>query len=117
MAVSAASAASVPSRTIPAVVTQVAVSMPSTVTARSLAPLPRIARLESALNPPVDVVVHREQHQAHEKKQAHLLGHLSVPHFDRPAEHGFCGEEEEMPAVEDRDRQQVQDAEVDAEKR
>ena len=46
-----------------------------------------------------------------------LLHDLTVTNVERTSHHAFDEKEQQMPAVEDGDRQQVEDAEVDADHR
>src|SRR6476646_2624623 len=86
-----------------------------TKTCRSYGPTPRTVPLEES--DPFEVVVEREHHEQHEEREPHLLSHLSLPDGQRPAQHRLAGEEQEVPAVEHRHRQEGQQEQVDADHR
>src|SRR5581483_4870324 len=71
----------------------------------------------SAREQAVQVVVEREAHERDQEEHPDLLGDLALADLERAAEHLLDSHEEEVAAVEDRNRKQVQHAEVDAEKR
>src|SRR2546422_7092637 len=62
-----------------------------------------------------DVVSEGVEHQADKEKEPDLLGQLAATDAQGLALDRFDREEQEVPAVEDRDRQEVEHAEVDAE--
>src|SRR2546422_5521830 len=62
-----------------------------------------------------DIVSEGIEHQADQEKDPDLLGQLAAADAQGPALHRFDREEGEVPAVEDRDRQEIEHAEVDAE--
>ena len=66
---------------------------------------------------PIDVVLEGDAHQ--EKEHAHPDEARDLAHAQRkrPPQHPLDGEEHEVPAVEHRDGQQVEEPEVDADDR
>src|SRR5947208_8980929 len=62
-----------------------------------------------------DVVSEGVEHQADQEKNPDLLGQLAAADAQGLALHRFDREEREVPAVEDRDRQEIEHTEVDAE--
>src|SRR3990170_3161747 len=92
----------------------------STAPPETSATLPRgvadsIARITcSTGQEPGDVVVEDERRQREDEREPHLVRQRAHLRGDRLAHQPFDGEEEQVPAVEDRDREQVEDPEVDA---
>src|SRR5262245_23131291 len=68
---------------------------------------------ESKRVDPHQVVVQRVHHQQHEQDEAELLRRLTLPERQRTPHDRLDQEEEQMPPVEHRDRQQVQQGQVD----
>jgi hypothetical protein len=67
-------------------------------------PSPSILRRETAgIEQSVEVVIEHEDHERDEEEEAHLLGHLPLPHAQGAPHDGLYDEEEEVAAVEDRD--------------
>src|SRR5580658_2352585 len=62
-----------------------------------------------------DVIEDYERHQRHEQKQSDLEHRLAVTKFERLALDSLEHEEQQMPAVKQRHRQQIYDAELEAE--
>src|SRR3989442_15242063 len=63
---------------------------------------------------PHQVVVARVDHEQHQQHEAELLGRLPLLERQRAAQDRLDHEEEEMPAVEHRHRQQVEHGQVHA---
>src|SRR5207249_3229276 len=70
-----------------------------------------------ALYEPMDVVVEDEHHQREDEEEADLLRDLAMARLHGTANERLHREERQMAAVEDRDRQEVQDGEIDREER
>src|SRR5712691_8539745 len=60
------------------------------------------------------VIVKRVDHQQQQQYQADLLGPFTLTERQRPSQHGFDDEEEEVAAVEHRHRQQVEHGQIHA---
>jgi len=56
---------------------------------------------------PRNIIIKNQYHQQYKKKQAYLLGDFSDLNADRTTFDGFDRKEEQVPAVQDRDGQQV----------
>src|SRR5208283_3064742 len=63
-----------------------------------------------------DVIENHERHQCYEQEQSHLEHRLAIAKFDRLAAHTLEDEEQQMSSVEQRHRQQIYDAELDAQR-
>src|SRR6185369_15929021 len=72
---------------------------------------------EAEESDPIQVVVHRVDHQEHQETKAHLLGDLPLSQGERPTQYRFEDEEEQVPAVQHGDRQEIEEEEVDADHR
>src|ERR1700677_2615728 len=66
---------------------------------------------------PLDVVLEGDAHEGHEQDEADQAGDLAYAEGERAAEDGLEEEEEEVAAVEHRDGQEVDEAEVDGDHR
>src|SRR5687767_3474143 len=64
-----------------------------------------------------EVVPKGKDHDAHEQNQADLLRKLTLSLPQRFAQNAFDQEEKQVTAIENGDRQQIQDTQVDAEER
>src|SRR5437660_12488427 len=62
-----------------------------------------------------DVVSEGVEHQADQEKDPDLLGQLAAADAQGPPLHRFDREEGEGPALEDREREEIEHAEVEAE--
>src|SRR5450759_1739869 len=61
-----------------------------------------------------DVIENYERHQRHEQEQSHLEHRLPVAKFERLAPYALEDEKQQMSSVEQRHRQQIYDAELEA---
>src|SRR5690348_12018396 len=61
-----------------------------------------------------DVVVEDEHHQREKQEETDLLRHFPLAKGQRPSAHGFEREEQQMAAVEHRNRQEIEHAQVHA---
>src|ERR1700722_645345 len=86
----------------------VALALSSPSTGPTLAPS---SNSFSALNNSRDVIENDERHQGDQQKQSYLQRHLPGPKFQRFAAQSLEREEQQMPAVEQRYREQVNDSE------
>src|SRR5262249_22551580 len=66
---------------------------------------------------PRDVVLERDAHQHDEDQETGEAGDLADAQRKRPPEDRFEGEEEQMTTIEHRNRQQIEQAEVDRDDR
>src|SRR5258708_28070114 len=60
-----------------------------------------------------DVIEDYKRHQCHEQKQSNLERRLTIANFDRLALDALEDEEQQVTTVEQRDRQQINDAEFE----
>src|SRR5262245_7502247 len=94
---------------------------------RSVGMSERVQRIDAARCPasseeaeepdPLEVVVHRVDHQEHQQHEADLLRDLSLPERQGPSQDGLADEEQEMATVEHRNRQEIQQEQVHADDR
>src|SRR5271154_6869704 len=102
-----------------------AATLPCAITARLAVDVevssPRTGRVAAAcsssrltLHNTRDVIEDYERHQCHEQKQSDLEGGLAVTNFDGLALNALEDEERQVSTVEQRNRQQVYDAELEA---
>src|SRR5208282_2075389 len=61
-----------------------------------------------------DVIENYERHQCHQQEQSHLEHRLTVTKFERLALYALEDEEQQVSSVEQRHRQQIYDAEFEA---
>src|SRR5580704_295970 len=98
-----------------------AATLPPAITARLAIDVevssPRTGRVAAAcsssrltLHNTRDVIEDYKRHQRHEQKQSDLEHRLSITKFERLALDTLENEEEQMPAIEQRHRQQIYDA-------
>ena len=67
--------------------------------------------------PSLDVVLEGHGHERHQDDEAGEAGDLAHAEGERAAQHGLEEEEEQVAAVEHRDGQEVDEAEVDGDER
>src|SRR3712207_5851144 len=63
------------------------------------------------------IVVKGGEHERYQEKEAHLSGDFLFPRADRVPPDAFLGEKQDVPAVQHGDREQVEDAQADAQHR
>ncbi len=66
------------------------------------------------LEEPFNVVPKGKDHDAHKENEANLLGEFSLPFSKGASEDSLEGKEQKMTTVEDWDREQIQDTQIDA---
>src|SRR3984957_7621209 len=102
-----------------------AATLPAAITARLAIDVevssPRTGRVATAcsssrltLHNTRDVIEDYKRHQCHEQKQSNLEHRLSITKFERLALNSLEYKEQQMPAVEQRHRQQIYNAEFEA---
>src|SRR5574337_158862 len=64
-----------------------------------------------------DVVVEGKNHQGHQQGQSNLLGHLPLLQADRFTANGLNQREKQVSPIQNRDRKQIQDRQVDGQQR
>ena len=73
--------------------------------------------LAHGAQPAEDVVVEREDHEPHQENHPDLLRDLPLAQTDRLPAQPLDQGKEQVPAVQDRDRQEVEDGQIDGQER